>query len=289
MACRVRSRVAMGKRTIEVRPVGGAIGAEIAGVDLARPLDDATVAALRQALLDHLVIFFRGQDITPAQHLAFARRFGKTTGYPMLKGLKDHPEIVEVVKLAHEQANFGGVWHSDTAYLEVPPMGGILVAREVPQAGGDTEFANMYAAYETLSDGMKAMLADLKAINSSTNPVAAATRQHRITEGAKRDPGAELRAVHPVVRTHPETGRKALYVNPGHTIAFAGMTEAESAPILEFLYAHQQRPEFAYRFRWAPGAIAFWDNRAAQHNAINDYHGHKRVMHRVSLAGERPV
>jgi len=279
----------MATQAIEVRQVGGALGAEIGGVDLARPLDDASIAAIRQALLDHLVIFFRDQDVTPAQHLAFAQRFGETADYPMLKGLPDLPEIVEVVKLEHEHANFGGAWHSDTTYLEIPPMGSILVAREVPEAGGDTEFANMYAAYESLSDGMKALIVGLKAVNSSTNPVAAATRQHRIGEGAKRDPAAEMRAVHPVVRTHPETGRKALYVNPAHTIAIDGMTPEESAPVLQVLYEHQQRPEFACRFHWRPGSIAFWDNRAAQHNAINDYHGKKRLMHRVTLAGERPI
>lgn len=278
----------MGGQAIEVRRVGGALGAEIAGVDLTKPLDDAAVAAIRQALLDHLVIFIRDQDISPAQHLAFARRFGETADYPMLTGLEGFPEIVEVVKLEHEQANFGGAWHSDTAYLDIPPMGSILVAREVPEAGGDTEFANMYAAYESLSDGMKDLIGGLKAVNSSTNPIAAATRQHRIGEGAKRDPAAEMRATHPVVRTHPETGLKALYVNPAHTVAIEGMSEAESEPILDVLYAHQQRPEFACRFQWTPGAIAFWDNRAAQHNAINDYHGHKRLMHRVTLAGERP-
>ncbi|MEJ2121327.1 MAG: TauD/TfdA family dioxygenase [Alphaproteobacteria bacterium] len=239
----------MGKQAIEVRQVGGA----------------------------------------PAQHLAFARRFGETADYPMLNGLEGFPEIVEVVKLEHEHANFGGAWHSDTAYLDTPPMGSVLVAREVPAAGGDTEFANMYAAYDSLSEGMKALIADLKAINSSTNPVAAATRQHRIGDGAKRDPADEMRATHPVVRTHPETGRKALYVNPAHTIGFEGMTPEESAPILDVLYEHQQRPEFACRFHWRPGSVAFWDNRAAQHNAINDYHGKKRLMHRVTLAGERPV
>jgi len=279
----------MGGQAIEVRRVGGALGAEIAGVDLTQPLDDAAVAAIRQALLDHLVIFFRDQDISPAQHLDFARRFGETADYPMLTGLEGFPEIVEVVKLEHEQANFGGAWHSDTAYLDIPPMGSILVAREVPETGGDTEFANMYAAYESLSDGMKDLIGGLKAVNSSTNPIAAATRQHRIGEGAKRDPTAEMRATHPVVRTHPETGLKALYVNPAHTVAIEGMSEAESAPILDVLYDHQQRPEFACRFHWTPGAIAFWDNRAAQHNAINDYHGHKRLMHRVTLAGERPA
>jgi len=279
----------MGTQTIDIKPYNANIGAEIAGVNLAEAMSDATIAEIRQALLDHLVIFFRDQDITPAQHLAFARRFGEPSDYPMLKGLPGIPEIVEVVKLPDEHANFGGAWHSDTAYLEVPPMGSILVAREVPKAGGDTEFASMVSAYETLPGDMKTRLDGLKAINSSTNPIAAATRQHRIGEGAKRDPAAEMRAVHPIVRTHPETGSRALYVNAAHTIGIEGMDEAESGPLLERIYAHQRRPQFACRFRWAPGSIAFWDNRSTQHNAINDYHGHKRLMHRITLAGERPV
>ncbi|MDH3581906.1 MAG: TauD/TfdA family dioxygenase [Hyphomicrobiales bacterium] len=275
-------------QTITVRPVAGALGAEISGVDLAIDLSNETIGEIRQALLDHLVIFFRDQDIKPEQHLAFAKRFGKTVQYPLVKGLDGFPDIIPIVKLEHETVNFGGLWHSDTTYLEQPPLGSILLAREVPPAGGDTLFANMYLAYETLSDGMKELLAPLKGVNISNTLKAAETRKERLKTSAKAAPETVLEAIHPVVRTHPETGRKALYVNVGHTIRFDGMSEAESRPILEYLFEHQIKPEFTCRFSWAPGSIAFWDNRSTQHNPINDYHGYKRVMHRVTLAGDRP-
>lgn len=275
----------MAYATIEARPIGGALGAEIHGVDLSRSLDDRVIGDIRQALLDHLVIFFRDQDISPAQHLAFAKRFGEVIEYPMVKGLADYREIVPVVKLEHETVNFGGLWHSDTTYMDIPPMGSILLARQLPPVGGDTMFANMYLAYETLSDGMKRMLDGLTGISSSAKGSARATRADRVESDPKQDKSAVLQAEHPVVRIHPETGRKALYVNTGHTVAFRGMTEAESAPILNYLFEHQVRPEFTCRFRWRPASIAFWDNRCSQHNPINDYHGYRREMHRITLAG----
>jgi len=274
---------------IGIHPVSGAVGAEITGVDLATGLDDQTLGLLRQAWLDHLVLFFRDQPLTPAQFLAFARRFGTIIEYPFVKGLDDYPEIIPVVKLERERINFGGVWHSDTAYLDVPPMASMLLAREVPSAGGDTLFANMYLAYETLSEGMKRLLGGLRAVNSSSKADASRTREDRIAERGRADARALYEAAHPVVRVHPETGRKALYVNVAHTVRFDGMTEEESAPILTFLYRHQVRPEFTCRFRWQPGSLAFWDNRCAQHNAVNDYAGHRRVMHRITLAGDGPV
>ena len=270
-----------------IHPVAGALGAEVSGVDLARPLDDATVAALRQAWLEHLVLFFRDQDLSPAQFLAFARRFGEPIEYPFVRGLDDYPEIIPVLKLEHERVNFGGVWHSDTAYLDVPPMASMLVAREIPPFGGDTLFANMYLAYETLSDGMKRMLDGLVAVNSSAKADASRTREDRMKDRA-REAARDYVAAHPVVRRHPETGRRALYVNVAHTVRFDGMTEEESAPLLAFLFQHQIRPEFTCRFRWRPGSIAFWDNRCAQHHAINDYRGHRRLLHRVTLAGDTP-
>jgi len=273
--------------SVEIRPISGAIGAEIHGVDL-RELDDRTAAAIRRAWLDHLVIFFRDQNLTPAQLVAFARRIGEPIEYPFLKGLDGFPEITPVVKLENERINFGGIWHSDTAYLDCPPMGSMLFAREVPAAGGDTIFANMYLAYETLSAGMRRLLDRLVAVNSSAKADVTKTREDRLRDGARADARREYTAEHPVVRTHPETGRKALYVNRGHTVRFAGMSEAESAPLLDFLFAHQTRPEFTCRFRWAVGSLALWDNRCAQHNPINDYHGFRRVMHRVTLAGDKP-
>jgi len=193
-----------------------------------------------------------------------------------------------VTKLPHETVNFGGIWHSDTVYLDRPPMATMLVAREVPPYGGDTLFANMYAAYEALSPGMQRLLDGVRAVHSSALADVSKTREDRI-----RDRGAgddhEYVAEHPVVRTHPETGRKALYVNVAHTVRFADMTEDESRPLLRYLFEHSVRPEFTCRFRWRVGSVALWDNRCVMHNPVNDYHGHKRAMHRISLAGDVPV
>ena len=274
--------------TLDVRPIAGALGAEIHGVDLASELDSEAVAAIRRAFLDHLVIFFRDQDLPPDRFLAFARRLGTPVEYPLVKGIDGYPEIIRVAKLEHETVNFGGIWHSDTTYLETPPMGTMLVAREVPPVGGDTLFANMYLAYEALSDGMKRLLDDLKGVSTSLKADATRTREDRIKSDPTTQSRQELIAEHPVVRTHPETGRKALYVNVAHTVRFVGMTEAESAPILHYLFQHQVQPEFTCRFAWRVGSLAFWDNRAAQHNPVNDYHGYRRVMHRITLAGDRP-
>jgi taurine dioxygenase len=273
---------------LDIRRIAGALGAEIHGVALDRELDAETVAALRQALLEHLVIFFRDQNLPPERFLALARRFGEPIEYPFVRGIDGFPEIIQVAKLEHETVNFGGIWHSDTTYLELPPMGTMLVAREVPPFGGDTLFANQYLAYEALSDGMKKLLNGLCAVNSSAKANTTRTREDRIKSDPSRRPNDDFIAEHPVVRTHPETGRKALYVNVGHTVRFSGMTEEESTPLLDYLFRHQARPEFTCRFSWRAGSLAFWDNRAAQHNPINDYHGHRRVMHRITLAGDKP-
>jgi taurine dioxygenase len=271
----------------DIRPLSGAIGAEVLGVDL-RALDDETVLALRRVWLKHLVVFFRDQTLSPEQFLAVARRFGKPIEYPFIKGIDGFPEVTPVIKLEHEKNNFGGIWHTDTAYLDTPPMGTMLIAREVPPYGGDTLFANQYLAYETLSEGMRRILDGLDAVNTSAKADVSRTREDRIRDGAREGAKQSYIAEHPVVRMHPETGRKALYVNLGHTERFAGMTAEESAAILDFLFKHQVRPEFTCRFSWRPGSIAFWDNRCAQHNPVNDYHGYRRVMHRVTLAGDRP-
>jgi taurine dioxygenase len=280
---------ALGHALFDIHPIAGAIGAEIHGVDLGGNLPDATMAAIRQALLDHLVICFRDQRLPPDRLLALARRFGTPIEYPFVKGIEGFPEIITVSKLEHETVNFGGVWHSDTSYLQEPPMATLLVAREVPEAGGDTIFANQYRAYETLSDGMKRLLAGLRGISSSVKADASRTREDRIRSDGSAEARRQLVAEHPVVRTHPETGRKALYVNRAHTVGFAGMTEEESAPLLEFLFRHQIRPEFTCRFRWTSGSLAIWDNRCAQHYAVNDYAGHRRIMQRITLAGDQPV
>jgi len=272
----------------EVRPIAGAIGAELHGIDLAQDLPAETVGAIRRALLDHLVIFFRDQDLPPERFQAFARQFGEPVEYPFINGIEGFPEIIQVAKLEHERVNFGGVWHSDTTYLARPPMGSMLVSREVPPQGGDTLFANQYLAWEALSDGMKEMLATLRGVSSSSKADVTRTREDRVRSDGTAKAREALEAVHPVVRTHPETGRKALYVNTAHTTRFEGMTEEESAPILDFLFRHQIRPEFTCRFRWTEGAVAFWDNRCAQHYPVNDYHGFRRVMHRITLARDTP-
>ena len=258
-------------------------------MDLTQPQSDDDIAAIRRAWLDHGVVFFRDQPLGPGQLLDFGRRFGGVVEYPFVRGIEGFPEVIAVVKLEHERINFGGVWHSDTTYLECPPMGSMLVAREVPAAGGDTLFANMYLAYEALSPGMQRLLLPLRGVSSSRKADVTRTREDRVRDSARGDAARkEYFAEHPVVRTHPETGRKALYVNVAHTIRFVGMSEEESAPLLEFLFRHQIRPEFTCRFRWRPGSLAFWDNRCVQHNPINDYHGHRRVMHRITLAGDKP-
>jgi taurine dioxygenase len=274
-------------RTIDVTPLAGALGAEISGVDLATDLARDTVAEIRRAWLDHLVVFFRDQVLGREAFLVFARRLGEPVEYPFVKGIDGFPEIITVSKLPHETVNFGGIWHSDTVYLERPPMATMLVAREVPPVGGDTMWANMYAAYEALSPGMRRLLEHLRAVNSSALADVSKTREDRIRDSG--DGGdREYLSEHPVVRTHPETGRKALYVNVAHTQRFVDMTEDESRGLLRYLFEHSIRPEFTSRFQWRVGSVALWDNRCTMHNPINDYHGHTRTMHRISLAGDVP-
>jgi len=272
---------------LTVKRISGALGAEIGGLDL-RHLDENQIQDVRAAWLEHLVVFFRDQPLTPAEYMAFARRIGTPIEYPFVKGIAGFPEIIEVKKLEHERVNFGGVWHSDTAYLEVPPMASMLLAREVPPHGGDTLFANMVLAYEALSPGMRALLDPLVAVNTSAKADVTRTREDRLKADGSDSVGKELLAEHPVVRTHPETGRKALYVNFAHTARFRGMTEKESAPLLNFLFEHQVKPEFTCRFSWQVNSLALWDNRCTQHNPVNDYHGYRRLMHRITLAGDRP-
>ncbi|MGD9536244.1 MAG: TauD/TfdA dioxygenase family protein [Alphaproteobacteria bacterium] len=265
-----------------------ALGAFVSGIDLRKAPDDETVRELRDAWLRHLVLFFRDQALGPAEFVALACRFGPLDRYPFVKGIEGYPEIIQVAKLEHERTNFGGIWHSDTTYLERPPMGAMLLALEVPPVGGDTLFANMYLAYEALSGTMKRLLDGLVAISSSAKADVSRTREDRIKDSPGEHAREVYEAAHPAVRTHPETGRKALYVNVAHTVRFQGMTEEESAGLLAFLFQHQVRPEFTCRFSWRPGSIAFWDNRVTQHNPINDYHGFRRIMHRISLAGDVP-
>lgn len=276
---------------IEVRPIAGALGAEIDGVDLAADLTESAFAEIHRAFLDYLVIFFRGQRLDPDGLAAFARRFGPLASYPFVEPLEDHPKVVEIIKEPAQETNFGGCWHSDTSYLETPPLGTLLYGRQVPPVGGDTLFANMYLAFDRLSTGMKALLDPLVAVNSAAR-VEDRFRASPLKDGAMKGRLGEeesFTAEHPVIRTHPATGRKAIYVNRAHSVRFKGMTEAESAPLLDFLFAHATREEFTCRFRWEEGSLALWDNRCAQHYPLNDYAGHRRVMQRITVAGERPV
>jgi taurine dioxygenase len=275
-------------RTIQVDPVAGALGAVVRDLALAPDLPPLVVRELRAAWLRHGVLFFHDQVLSPGEFQAVAERFGTITEYPFIKGLPDHPLVIEVLKLPHETRNFGGIWHTDTAYLKAPPMATMLIAREVPPFGGDTLFASGVAAYEALSPGMKKMLAGLKAVNASAKADVTRTREDRMKDAGRTEANPSFVATHPVVRTHPETKRKSLYVNPGHTVRFEGMLEAESAPLLDYLFAHQTQPEFTCRFAWRVGSIALWDNRCVLHNPVNDYHGYKRLMHRVTLKGAVP-
>ena len=280
---------------IAVRPISGALGAMIEGVDLGRDLDNRTADLIHKALLDHCVIFLRDQKMTPEQHIAFGRRFGTLNVHDYVKAMDGHPEIIVVAKNEGDTKNFGGGWHSDVTYLEQPALGSVLYCLEAPAFGGDTVFANQYLAYDRLSPGMKRMLDGMTAIHTARHvygPQGRATMSYTENLKAMKIVGsteAEKEIEHPVVRTHPETGRKCLYVNQGFTTRFKDMTEAESLPLLEYLWQHCTQPEFTCRFRWEPGSVAFWDNRAVQHYALNDYQGQRRVMHRVTVNGDRPV
>ena len=274
---------------MNIKQIAGALGAEISGVDLVDGVSARLAADIRQVFLDHQVIFLRHQDLTPQQFLVFANAMGEPVEYPFVKGLEGFPHIIEVKKLTHEKVNFGGIWHSDTTYLDLPPMGSMLLSREVPPYGGDTLFASQYAAYEALSETMQNLLKGLTGISSSAKADVSKTREDRIKSDGKDAAVQEYRAEHPVVRTHPETGRKALYVNVAHTSGIKGMTDEESVPLLKFLFEHQVKPEFTCRFVWEPNTIAFWDNRCVQHNPVNDYHGFRRVMQRITLRGDKPV
>ena len=283
----------MATHSIEVKPVSGALGAEISGVDISNPLSTHELDILRSAFLEHQVICIRDQSLTPTQQIAFAKNFGEPDIYPFIRGLPDTPEVIEILKTENDTVNFGGGWHSDTSYLEKPALGSMLYALETPTAGGDTMFANMYLAYEALSKGMRRMLDRLIGVNSSAQGYRGGRAKKMQELDGMKDKYIENSQVsvaeHPVVRTHPETGRKGLYASRGHTENFRGMTPVESKPLIDFLADHAVRPEFTCRMRWEPGTLIFWDNRCTQHFAINDYAGERRRMHRVTLVGDHPA
>jgi len=275
--------------TIEVSPLSPALGGIISGVDIAAGVSDEQFADIRQAFIDYSVIFFRDQQITPDQHIEFARRWGEINVNRFFQAVDSHPIIAEVRKEADQKANIGAEWHTDHSYDEVPAMGSILYAREVPTVGGDTLFASMYAAYDALSDGLKQMLSTMNAEHSSRHvfgEVAYADRDlddlgSRLgnTDAATQD------SIHPVIIRHPLSGRPALYVNGDFTVKFENWTQEESQPLLDYLYAHARQNEFTCRFHWQQGSMAIWDNRATHHCALNDYHGERRLMHRITIDG----
>jgi len=282
----------MSGSTLTLTPLTTALGAEVSGVDLSAPLDERTMGALHRAFLDHLVLVFREQTLTPHRQVGIARLFGQPAIYPFVQGLAEAPEVHEILKTEHETVNFGGSWHSDTAYKPQPDKATLLYAHEVPRTGGDTLFANMYLGYEALSDAMKAMLAGLIAIYNSEKGYGGARKaKMQALAGFKdtiKDDVATFESEHPVVRTHPETGRKGLYASKTHTLRFRDMTMEESAPLIDYLAEHAVRPEFTCRVRWTSGTLVVWDNRCTQHLAINDYTGARRRMHRVTIEGDTP-
>lgn len=271
-------------QSIEVRPVTPTIGAEIFGVELGSAISNQQFDDIHTALLEHVVIFFRDQKMTPEQHKDFGRRFGKLHMHPASPNLVDgHPEILLIKADQNSKRVAGEVWHSDVSCDAEPPMGSILYMLEPPSnGGGDTMFANMYTAYDTLSESMKRFLEGLTAVHDGEHV-------YRGRYQYTKDPNKVFpRSAHPVVRTHPETGRKALFVNRGFTTRIEQLRDNESTALLAMLYDHAETPEYQCRFKWAPGSVAFWDNRAAIHHAMWDYQPLSRLAHRVTISGDKP-
>ena len=285
-------------RRIEVKPIAGALGAEISGVDL-RDIDDATFDDIHDAWLEHQVVFFRDQDITPEQQIAFSKRFGEIHHHPFINGMEEYPDILEIIKEESDTRAFGSTWHTDQMFNPKPAKATILYAKETPDAGGDTMFVNMYQAYDTLSEPMKAMISGVKTWNvGSRKKLSETDKMGSSTEGrykgnekmaAKvRDPGDLItEAAHPLVRTHPETRKKALYLG-NHAIGLHGFNDKEARPVIDYLMQHAVQPEMTCRFRWEVGSMAIWDNRCTMHRALNDYPGKRRRMHRITIAGDAP-
>ncbi len=283
---------------ITVKPLGGSLGAEITGVDLRDSLDEATVETLHQAFLDYQAVFFPDQEIGVKEMSDYVSRFGEPLVHPYLKGVEGYPGVHELSKMPAETETFGNVWHTDFTNLERPSKVNALYSVQVPTHGGDTLFMSTYAAYEALSPRLQSILCELDAVHCHSERykrdlVSQKARGNNVTrddEASETYAKADDTVIHPVVRTHPETGRKALYVNRGFTSRFEGMTEAESKPLLEFLYSHCELPDFGFRYTWQTGTLGIWDNRCTLHYATNDYHGQQRMMYRmVVLEAERPT
>lgn len=280
----------MSNNDINIVPSGGGVGAFIGGIDLGQDLSDNIVGTLRSALGEHGVLFFRDQDISPEDHIAFAEKFAPININRFFAHVDGHPKIAQVLKEPDQKKNIGGGWHTDHTYDIEPAMGSILVARETPPHGGDTIYASTCRAYETLSDGFKFMFKGLKGVHSSRQvfgPQGRYVKKGEDTAGRLgNNEAATQDAVHPLIIRHPISGRESIYVNPAFTIGIEGWTDAEAEPFLKILYDHITKPEHTYRFQWEPGSVAFWDNRASWHYAVNDYHGARRLMHRITIEGD---
>ncbi|WP_420444937.1 TauD/TfdA dioxygenase family protein [Candidatus Poriferisodalis sp.] len=282
---------------LDVRPLAGALGVELWAVgggplDV-NSLDDAGCAAIREALCAYHVVVIRDQQMDEADVARFGRRFGELERHPYLGGTSAEPDVVPIIKEPHETVNFGGGWHSEMSFLPCPPMATALFAVEVPRFGGDTLFANQQAAYLGLSDTMKRIAEGLTAMHSAASQYGRGgdSDRHSSDRGSMAvdvSDEAQATVTHPVVRTHPETGAKALYVNRPFTEAISSMRRNESKALLEMLWAHSVHEQFTCRVRWEPGTFTMWDNRSVQHYALNDYHGQRRHMLRVTIAGDRP-
>ena len=271
---------------ILIKPTSGSMGVEINNVDLSKELSDSLFSEIRETFIAHGLIFFRDQELTPDDHLRFAKRWGEININRFFVKVEGYDQIAEVRKDADQKINIGGAWHTDHSYDQVPAMGSILLAKETPKIGGDTLFTNMYRAYETLSDGMKKTLESMKACHSSRHVFGAHTGYSEASNQRIGNPElATQDAIHPVIITHPESKRKALYVNPEFTVNFEGWTVEESKPLLDYLTEHTTQQENTTRFQWEPGSIAFWDNRCTWHFALNDYPGETRLMHRITVEG----
>jgi len=282
----MRSRVA---ELLNIQPITPALGADIHDIDLSRSLHEDEFTEIQRAFLAYQVLFFRDQELTPADLVRFARLFGPVGAYPFAKPLPDHPEVIAIIKEPEQKSVFGGIWHTDSAYLEKPSMASLLFALEVPPLGGDTLFSNQCLAFETLDTRLQARLRSLNATHSSAKNDAALRTDHLRSGAMQGNAQDVLTATHPVVRTHPITGRESLYLSPAHTIGIEGLAKNESDDLLAQLFEHALLDDFKCRVRWDVGALALWDNRCTLHYPINDYHGHRRVMHRVTIDGERPV
>lgn len=273
---------------MQITPLSPAMGAIITDIDLSEPLSDTHIAELRQTWLEYQMIVIRGQSLSPSQYLAFAHLIGEPDTYPFLKGLEGYDQITPVLKREDETVNFGGLWHSDTTYMEHPPMATMLYAKELPPLGGDTLFASQIRAYEQLSKPMRTMLEGMLMQCRSDKGETTATRADRIEESG-RNADTAFQATHPVIRTHPETGKQALFVNAAHTVSLDGLNDDESQYLLAFLFKHQIQAEFQCRLSWQLGDVAIWDNRSVLHYPLNDYHGYRRLLHRITLKGDKPV